>query len=81
MMTCYDGRMANVTVSLKHQPSQRELSCGACGASFVPAEDSGSRVLSMKSVDEPGFVALMCGGCASKWAYGAPLTLTPVPAS
>ena len=24
-------------------------------------------------------VALMCGGCASKWAYGATVTLTPVP--
>ena len=71
--------MANVTVSLKHQPSQRELPCGACGAQFVPAEDSGSRVLSMKSPDQPGFVALMCGGCASKWAYGATVTLTTVP--
>jgi hypothetical protein len=73
--------MANVTVALKHQPSQRELPCGACGAQFVPAEDSGSRVLSMKSEDQPGFVALMCGGCASKWLYGAPMTLTPVPKS
>ena len=70
--------MANVTVSLKHQPSQRELPCGACGASFVPAEDSGSRVLTMKGADQPGFVALMCGGCASKWAYGTAMTLTPV---
>ena len=71
--------MAHVTVALKHQPSQRELPCGACGASFVPAEDSGSRVLSMKSDDQPGFVALMCGGCASKWLYCAAMTLTPVP--
>jgi hypothetical protein len=71
--------MANVTVSLKHQPSPRELACGACGAQFVPAEDSGSRVLSMKSADQPGFVALMCGGCASKWAYGTAMTLTTIP--
>jgi hypothetical protein len=71
--------MANVTVSLKHQPSQRELPCGACGAHFVPAEDSGSRVLSLKGADQPGFVALMCGGCASKWLYGAPMALEPVP--
>ena len=68
-----------MTVSLKHQPSQREQPCGACGAAFVPAEDSGSRVLSMKSADQPGFVALMCGGCSSKWLYGAPMTLEPVP--
>ena len=46
--------MANVTVSLKHQPSQRELPCGACGAQFVPAEDSGSRVLSVKGRTSPG---------------------------
>jgi len=73
--------MAIVTVSLTHQPSQREQPCGACGAQFVPAEDSGSRVLSMKGREQPGFVALMCGGCASKWAYGATVSLTPVPAS
>ncbi len=71
--------MANVTVSLKHQASQREQPCGACGAQFVPAEDSGSRVLSMKSADQAGFVALMCGGCASKWLSGAPMTLAPAP--
>ena len=73
--------MANVTVSFKHQPSQRELACGACGAQFVPAEDSGSRVLSLKGGDQPGFVALMCGGCASKWTYGTPVSLAPVPTS
>ena len=67
-----------MTVSLKHQASQREQPCGVCGAQFVPAEDSGSRVLSMKSADQAGFVALMCGGCASKWAHGTTVTLTPV---
>ena len=69
--------MPNVTVSLKHQASQREQPCGACGAQFVPAEDSGSRVLSVKGADQPGFVALMCGGCASKWLYGATMMLAP----
>jgi len=73
--------MANVTVSFKHQPSQKELPCGACGAQFVPAEDSGSRVLSLKGGDQPGFVALMCGGCASKWTYGTAVSLTPFAAS
>ncbi len=66
-----------MTVSLKHQPSQREQPCGACGALFVPAEDTGSRVLSMRSADREGLVALMCGGCASKWTHGATVTLTP----
>ena len=70
--------MPNVTVSFKHQPSPRELPCGACGAQFVPAEDSGSRVLTLKSTEQPGIVALMCGGCASKWLYGTAMTLTPV---
>jgi hypothetical protein len=70
--------MANVTVSLKHQASQREQPCGACGAQFVPAEDSGSRVLSMKTADQPAVVALMCGGCASKWTYGTTMTLARI---
>ena len=62
--------MAEVTVSLKHHPSTDELTCGACGASFVAAEDSGSRVLGLKSGQQE-FAFLMCGGCHSKWAHGA----------
>jgi hypothetical protein len=69
--------MANVTISVKHQPSQREQPCGVCGAAFVPAEDSGSRVLSMKSADQPQFTGLLCGGCASKWTHGATVTVKP----
>lgn len=73
--------MPNVTISVKHQPSQKEQSCGVCGAAFVPAEDSGSRVLSMKPADQEGFVALMCGGCHSKWSHGSTVTLkTTTPA-
>jgi hypothetical protein len=73
--------MANVTVSLKHQPSRKEQPCGACAALFVPAEDSGSRVLSMRAADREGFAALMCGGCTSKWTHGATVTLQPLPVS
>ena len=71
--------MPSLTLSTKHLPSDTEQPCSVCGARFAPSEDSGSRVLSMKGTDQPGFVALMCGGCASKWAYGTTVTLTPVP--
>ena len=37
--------------------------CGVCAAAFIPAEDSGSRVLSMASPHEEGFAGLVCGGC------------------
>jgi hypothetical protein len=37
-------------------------------------------VLSVKPADQPAFVALMCGGCASKWTYGTTVTLKPVAA-
>ncbi|HVD91350.1 MAG TPA: hypothetical protein VNC21_03670 [Vicinamibacterales bacterium] len=70
--------MANVTMSVKHQASQREQPCGVCGATFVPAEDSGSRVFSMRTADGPPFTGLLCGGCASKWTHGATVTLRPV---
>jgi hypothetical protein len=62
--------MAEVTVSLKHSAARDEQPCGACGAPFVPAEDSGSRVLWLKSGSQE-FSFLMCGGCYSKWTHGA----------
>ena len=74
---CYDRRMANVTISVKHMPSEREQPCGVCGAAFVPAEDSGSRVFSMRTADQQPFTGLLCGGCASKWTHGATVTVRP----
>jgi hypothetical protein len=71
--------MAEVTISLRHQPAHEEQSCGACGAPFVPAEDSGSRLLGLKSGSQE-FSFLMCGGCHSKWAHGASMRLRSVPA-
>ena len=62
--------MASVTISLRHQPAADEQHCGVCGAAFVPAEDSGSRVLGLKSGAQE-FFFLMCGGCHSKWTHGA----------
>ena len=70
--------MAEVTVSLKHLPSQAEQACGACGASFVAAEDSGSRVLGLRS-GQQDFEFLMCGGCHSKWSHGSPLRIRSIP--
>ena len=67
-----------MTMSVKHQASQREQPCGVCGATFVPAEDSGSRVFSMRTADGAPFTGLLCGGCASKWTHGATVTLRPV---
>ena len=69
----YTDRMINPTVSLKHVNLAHEEVCGLCGASFVAAEDSGSRVLTIKAGGET-FAALMCGGCHSKWSNGAAAT-------
>jgi hypothetical protein len=65
--------MTNPTVSLKHMRLVREEPCGICGARFIAAEDSGSRVLTIKAADDT-FAALMCGGCHSKWSNGAAAT-------
>ncbi len=66
--------MAAVTITLKHQPASEEQTCGVCGAAFVPVEDSGSRVLGLKSGTQE-FAFLMCGGCHSKWTHGATVTV------
>ena len=67
--------MINPTVSLKHVASQQDQRCAVCSALFVPAEDSGSRILSIKAADQEPFSALMCGGCHSKWSHGTTVTL------
>ncbi len=58
--------MASVTISLRHQPAIEEQPCGVCGAAFVPAEDSGSRVLGLKSGAQE-FFFLICGGWGSSY--------------
>ena len=65
--------MVNPTVSVRHVKINRDEPCGICGASFVPSEDSGSKVLMIKTADDE-FTALMCGGCYSKWSHGATAT-------
>jgi hypothetical protein len=67
--------MNTLTISVKHVASARSQPCAACGALFVPGEDSGSRVLSIKAPEQDVFGALMCGGCYSKWSHGTTLTL------
>jgi hypothetical protein len=69
--------MNSLTVSLKHVASARNQPCAVCGSLFIPAEDSGSRVLSIKGPDKEPVGGLMCGGCYSKWSHGAVLTLRP----
>lgn len=69
----YTLSMLNPTVSVRHIKIDREEPCGLCGSSFVAAEDSGSRVLTIKTADD-SFAALMCGGCFSKWSHGATAT-------
>jgi hypothetical protein len=64
----------NPSVALRHVKLEREEPCGVCGARFIPAEDSGSRVILIRRTDDT-FTGLMCGGCASKWAHGT-LTAT-----
>jgi hypothetical protein len=65
--------MTNPTVSVRHVKIDRDEACGICGASFVASEDSGSRVLTIRTGDD-SFSALMCGGCYSKWSHGAAAT-------
>ena len=69
--------METLTISVKHVASWDNKICGVCAAEFVPAEDSGSRVLSMKAQDQPGFSGLLCGGCYSKWSHGTTVALRP----
>ena len=69
--------MDTLTISVKHVASWDNKVCGVCAADFVPAEDSGSRVLSMKAQDQPGFSGLLCGGCYSKWSHGTTVALRP----
>ena len=65
----------DVTISARHVASERNQPCSACAALFVPAEDTGSRVFSIKIPEHDVFGGLLCGGCYSKWSHGATLTL------
>jgi hypothetical protein len=72
--------MKDVTISVRHLASSRNQSCAVCSALFVPAEDSGSRVFSMKALEQDVFEALFCGGCYSKWSHGMTVTIRqPLP--
>jgi hypothetical protein len=67
--------MKTLTISVKHVASAKSQPCAACQSGFVPAEDTGSRVLSIKAPEESAFGALLCGGCYSKWVHGTSVTL------
>lgn len=71
--------MAEVTITIKHQPASEEQQCGVCAATFVPAEDSGSRVLGLKTGSQE-FAFVMCGGCHSKWSHGTTVRIRSTPA-
>jgi hypothetical protein len=64
-----------LTLSLTRVPSAHEQPCAVCGAEFVPAEDAGSRLLSLMPADQEPFGVLMCGGCHSKWSHGVTVTV------
>jgi hypothetical protein len=66
--------MDTVTISIKHIASRDNQPCGVCAAVFVPAEDTGSRVLSMNGRQD-AFAGLLCGGCYSKWSHGTTVGL------
>jgi hypothetical protein len=67
--------MTTLTLSVIHVPSDHEQPCAVCRAQFAPSEDSGSRVLSIRGIEQEPFSALMCGGCYSKWSHGTTVTL------
>ena len=62
--------MDTMAISVKHLASRDSQLCGVCAAPFIPAEDSGSRILSMKRPHQEVFAGLLCGGCYSKWSHG-----------
>jgi hypothetical protein len=66
--------MTPLTLSLTRVQFTHEQPCSICGAAFVPAEDTGSRVLSLMPAGEEPFSLLMCGGCHSKWSHGTVVT-------
>jgi hypothetical protein len=70
-----DFIMDTLTISVKHVASLESRLCGVCAAAFIPAEDSGSRVLSMAGPHAEGFAGLLCGGCYSKWSHGTTVAL------
>jgi hypothetical protein len=74
-MTAVTMAMPNLTIYLKRAQSEDEHCCAVCGASFAPIEDSGSRILSVKSGDQVTVTAIMCGGCHSKWSAGTNVTV------
>ena len=71
-----DSIMDTLTISVKHVASPDSRLCGDVGAAaFIPAEDTGSRVLSMAGLEQEGFAGLLCGGCYSKWSHGTTVAL------
>ena len=64
-----------IMLGLTRTQSAVEQACAVCGAEFVPAQDPGSRQLSLMPADEEPFSVLMCGGCHSKWSHGVTVTV------
>ena len=69
-----DDMLTPLTLTLTRAQSTHEQRCAICGAEFVPAEDSGSRLLSLMPADQQLLSVLMCGGCHSKWSHGVTVT-------
>jgi len=67
--------MTPFSLCLTRVQSAHEQPCAVCGAEFVPAEDSGSRLLSLMPADQEPVGVLMCGGCHSKWSHGVTVTV------
>lgn len=63
--------MTNPSIAVQHVKLEREEPCGVCLAPFIPADDSGSRVILIR-IGEDSFTGLLCGGCAMKWTHGRP---------
>jgi hypothetical protein len=70
--------MTPLLLSLTRTTSLREQSCNVCGADFVPAQDAGSRLLSLMPSDREPFSVLMCGGCHSRWSHGVTVSARTV---
>jgi hypothetical protein len=66
--------MTTLGLCLNKSTLTSKETCAVCAAVFVPAEDAGSRMLSLMVPDQATLTVLMCGGCHSKWSHGVTVT-------
>ena len=67
--------MTPLTLCLTRAQSAHEQACAISGAEFVPAEDAGSRLLSLMPADQEPFSVLTCGRMSFEVFHGVTVTV------